>query len=172
MGYNRPKVLKYITDPASGKVISQQRVLDSHPGFSTNPDMIPLTYDEQVTDKRFRETAQAQIDMMNALGTAIGNRLQIPREMMHVLRKGLPAETLLSLEASRACLNGHDNAVSVKFCGECGVPMNAKAAIGSEPSEPAIDLARLHVQSLRKLCRDRGVPDKGSRDDLIARLAA
>ena len=35
-----------------------------------------------------------------------------------------------------------------------------------------MDLGRLHVQSLRKMCRDAGLPDKGSKDDLIGRLQA
>ena len=176
MGYNRPKVLKYIHDPVTGKVISQQRVLDSHPGFSTSPDAIPLTYDEQITDKRFRETAQSQIDMMNALGTAIGNGLRIPREMMRFLERGLPTETLLSLEATAPCLNGHDNPKGLKFCGECGVSMAARGAIAPpEPEESAaVDLGRLHPQTLRKMCRDHvpPLPDKGSKDVLISRLQA
>jgi hypothetical protein len=176
MGYNRPKVLKYLIDPTTGKAGSQQRVLDSHPGFSTNPDTIPLTYDEQLTDKRFRETAQAQIDMMNALGTAVGNGLQIPREMMHFLKKGLPSETLRSLEATAPCLNGHDNPARNKHCSECGISMAARGSIGpgleDPPGEPEIDLERLHVQSLRKRCRDAGLADKGSKEALIGRLQA
>lgn len=38
-------------------------------------------------------------------------------------------------------------------------------------SDPAV-LERLHVRTLGKMCRDRGLPDKGSKADLIGRLAA
>lgn len=169
MGYNRPKVLKYIKDPATGTVISQQRVLDSHPGFSTNPDTIPLTYDEQITDKRFRETAQAQIDMMNALGTAVGNGLQIPREMMYFLQKGLPAETVRGLQATLVCPSGHDVPAGNAFCGSCGTSMSGLKSIAA-PADAA--LGQLHVAKLKKMARDRGLPDSGGKADLIRRLQA
>ena len=35
-----------------------------------------------------------------------------------------------------------------------------------------MDLGRLHPQTLRKRCRDAGLPDKGSKDALIGRLQA
>lgn len=171
MGYNRPKVLKYIKDPVTGQIESQQRVLDSHPGFATSPDTIPLTYDERVTDKRFRETAQAQIDMMNALGTAIGNGLHIPKEMMQFVQRGLPAETVRSLEVTARCPHGHDVPARSRFCGECGVLMSVRAAVEA-PAPPQEDLGHLHVATLRKKCRDAGLPDRGTKDVLIGRLQA
>lgn len=136
MGYDRPKVLKYIPDPVTGG-FTQQRVLDSHPGFTTNPDTIPLTYDEQITDARFRETAQAQIDMMNALGTAKAGGLQIPREMMLLLQRKLPAETLQTLESTVACPDGHQVPAGNAFCGTCGTPMTAKPAVAAGGKTPA-----------------------------------
>ena len=35
-----------------------------------------------------------------------------------------------------------------------------------------MDLERLHPQTLQKMCRERELPDKGSKDDLIGRLQA
>lgn len=170
MGYNRPKVLKYITDPVTGKTLSQQRVLDSYAGFSTNPDTIPPTYDEQVIDKRFHETAQAQIDMINAAGIAKAGGLAIPKEMMYFLRKGLPEETLRSLEQTTACPNGHDVPADSAFCPRCGISMTA--LVPATAGEAPVDLGRLHPQTLRKMCRDKGLPDKGDKNVLIGRLKA
>ena len=52
--------------------------------------------------------------------------------------------------------------------------MAARGAIAPpEPSgEPEMDLGRLHPQTLRKMCRERDLPDRGSKDVLIGRLQA
>ena len=51
--------------------------------------------------------------------------------------------------------------------------MAARGAIAPPEDEPAaVDLERLHLQTLRKMCRDTGLPDKGSKDTLIGRLQA
>ena len=34
------------------------------------------------------------------------------------------------------------------------------------------DLGRLHPQTLRKMCREKGLPDRGSKDVLVGRLQA
>ena len=171
-GDGKPKVLKYQVDPQSGRVLNQERVADADLQWSSTPETVPFTEDEKRTNRRFSETAQQQIEMMNALGTAIANGLAIPREMMHFLQKGLPAETLRSLKTSVVCGSGHDVPSGSAFCPKCGVSMTARAAIGSGDGEPAVDLSRLHVQSLRKMAREKGLPDKGSKDQLIQRLAA
>jgi hypothetical protein len=148
-------------------------MIDAHPGWASTPESVPMTPDEERTDARFRESAQAQINAMNALGTALSNGLQIPAEMMYLLRKQLPAEMLVT--GTVLCAEGHDNAAGAKFCAECGMSMAVKAAIGTGdpgPRLPAADLTALPVQSLRKRCRQAGLPDAGSKADLLARLAA
>jgi hypothetical protein len=56
--------------------------------------------------------------------------------------------------------------------------MNVKAATAAiaapaEPDEPVgVDLDRLHPQTLRKMCRDAGLSDKGGKDLLVGRLQA
>jgi hypothetical protein len=74
------------------------------------------------------------------------------------------------------CVNGHDVPAGNQFCGSCGASMDARAAISGAPEdppdEPVVDLERLHVQSLRKMCRDRRLPDRGSKEALIGRLQA
>ena len=176
MGYSRPKVLKYLIDPKTGQSLSQQRVLDSQPGFSTNPDSIPLTYDEEHTRHLRLEQGENQLRALESLIALKGGGLDLtsrPDVMFYLQESGLPSEML---QGKLECANGHDNAAGAKFCGECGVGMTVKAARGAiapPEDEPAVvDLGRLHVQSLRKMCREAGVPDKGSKDDLIGRLQA
>ena len=170
-GDRKAKILKYQIDPQTGRTLNQERVADADPQWSSTPDTVPLTEDEKRTDSRFRETAQAQISMMNALGTAIAQGLQIPREMKYALQRGLPAETLRALDTPVACANGHDVPRGNAFCGTCGTSMTAKAAIAA-PDVPEIDLGRLAYPTLRKMCRERELPDKGSKDVLIGRLQA
>jgi hypothetical protein len=52
--------------------------------------------------------------------------------------------------------------------------MAARGALGSgsEDAGAAVDLSRLHPQTLRKMCREAKLPDKGSKDQLIQRLQA
>jgi len=168
-GDGKPKVLRYIVDAQTGRVSHQERVADADPQWSSTPETVPLTQDEQRIDKRFRETAQSQIEMMNALGTAIGNGLQIPREMMHVLQRGLPAETIRGLETTLVCPSGHDVPAGNAFCGACGASMSGQKAIAPEP---AANLSQLHVAKLKKMARDRGLPDSGGKAELIRRLQA
>ena len=51
--------------------------------------------------------------------------------------------------------------------------MAARGAIAAPDDEPAVvDLGRLHPQTLRKMCRERGLPDKGNKEQLAGRLQA
>ena len=151
-GDRRPQILKYQIDPQTGRTLNQERVADADPQWSSTPETVPLTEDEKRSDRRFRDTAKLQIDMMNALGTAVGNKLQIPREMEQLLKRALPAETLRALQGAVVCANGHDVEAGKNFCGECGVSMATRGAI-APPEEPEIDLGRLHPQTLRNMCR-------------------
>ena len=58
------------------------------------------------------------------------------------------------------------------FCGSCGASMDARAAIGTPAPEPGPDLGSLHVAKLKKLARDRGLSDAGSKADVLQRLQA
>jgi hypothetical protein len=168
-GDRKPQKLVYETDPKTGKVMRQARVPDADPMYSSTPDAVPLTPDETRTNEVRSERGRIQIEMLQALAALRATGVEVPPEAMWLLERELPAGVL---RGTMLCANGHDNVAGIKFCGECGIGMNVKAAIGGGDTEPALDLARLHVQSLRKLCRDRDLPDKGSKDDLIARLAA
>jgi ribosomal protein S27AE len=96
------------------------------PGWGTTPETVPLTPDEERADSHYRETAQSQISAMNALGIAISNGLQIPPEMMYLLRKQLPADMIIP--GTKVCAGGHDAPAGSQFCPECGVSMAARAS--------------------------------------------
>ena len=69
---------------------------------------------------------------------------------------------------------GHANPPGMKFCGECAAPMREAAPAveaPAPPDAPSRDLADLHPQKLRKMCREKGLDDSGTRPEMLARLA-
>jgi hypothetical protein len=171
-GARRPRVLKYQIDKNTGQSIRQERVADADPMFSSTPDTVPLTPDEERTNATRTERGRMQIEMIQALAAIRATGLQVPPEAMFLLEREIPEGVL---KGTILCANSHDNVAGVKFCSECGIGMNVKAAIGpaGDEGEPvAVDLGLLHPQTLRKMCRERDLPDKGSKDALIGRLEA
>ena len=169
-GDRKPKILKHkIKD---GRIVSQERVADADPMWSSTPDTVPLTPDEERTDALRRERGKMQIEMLQALAAVRGTGIDLPAEALYLLENELPPGVL---HGTVVCVNSHDVPAGSTFCGECGASMAARAAV--EPpaaafEEPGVDLARLHPQTLRKMCRDRGLADRGSKDTLIGRLQA
>ena len=170
-GDGRPRKIVYETDAKTGQPVRQQRVPDSSPMWSSTPDTVPLTPDEERTNAVRSERGRIQIDMLQALAALRSTGIDVPPEAMWLLERELPAGVL---QGTVVCANSHDVPAGSAFCPQCGVTMAARGALGSgsEDEEPAVDLTRLHPQTLRKMCRDRKLPDKGSKDVLIGRLQA
>jgi hypothetical protein len=172
-GDHKPKILRYDIDPKTRTVIGQSRVADGDSMWSSTPDTIPLTPDEERTNSVRSERGAQQIQMIQALAALRATGIEVPPEALWLLERELPAGIL---KGTVLCAEGHDNAAGNKHCGECGISMAAKGAIGppaeTPPGEPEIDLGRLHPQSLKKMCRDLKLPDKGTKDELIQRLKA
>ena len=169
-GARRPRVLKYQIDKNTGQSIRQERVADADPMFSSTPDTVPLTPDEERTNATRTERGRMQIEMLQALASIKAAGINVPPEAMFLLERELPEGVL---RGTMVCANGHDVVAGLKFCGECGIGMNVKAAIEPAGDGPvAVDLGLLHPQTLRKMCRERDLPDKGSKDVLIGRLEA
>jgi hypothetical protein len=173
-GDRKPKKLVYETDKRTGQTTRQARVADSDPLWSSTPD-VPLTPDEERVNSVRSERGAQQIQMIQALAALRATGIQVPDEAMWLLERELPSGIL---KGTVLCANGHDNQAGIKFCGECGISMAARGVLGGPddpgPIEvgPVVDLGRLHVATLRKRCRDAGLPDKGSKDVLIGRLQA
>ena len=171
-GDRKPRVLKYHIDPATKQAIRQERVADSDPMYGTTPDSIPLTPDEERTNATRQDRGKLQIEMIQALAAMRATGIQVPPEAMWLLEREIPEGVL---KGTVVCANGHDNPAGAKFCMECRVSMATRGAIAPPEDEPAaVDLTRLHPQTLRKMCREHKppLPDKGSKDDLIGRLQA
>jgi hypothetical protein len=86
------------------------------------------------------------------------------------------------IRGTTLCPIGHDNTAGARFCAECGISMTERKQIGEviqldDPApaviitESSIPLQDLHVATLKKMCRGKGLPDKGSKAQLIERLA-
>ena len=171
-GDGKPKILKYETDPKTGQVVRQARIADADPMWSSTPDTVPLTPDEERTNIVRSERGRMQIEMLQALAALRSTGVEVPPEAMWLLERELPSGVL---RGTVVCANQHDVPAGNKFCPECGISMVARGALpgpAPEPEEPAVDRGRLHPQTLRKRCRDAGLSDKGSKDALIGRLQA
>ena len=169
-GDRKQKKLVYETDKRTGQTIRQARVADSDPMWSSTPETVPQTPDEERVNAVRQERGSQQIQMIQALAALRGTGIDIPDDAMWLLERELPAGVL---RGTVVCVNSHDVPAGSQFCPQCGVSMAGRAAIAA-PDEPAVDLARLHPQTLRKRCRDHvpPLPDKGSKDVLIGRLQA
>lgn len=177
-GARKPKILKYQIDAKTGQTLQQERVADADSRWSTTLDTVPPTPDEIRTHGLKLEKGENQLRALESLLALKAGGIDLtsrPEVLFYLQESGLPPETLRMLKGSIICANGHDSEAGVKFCPECGVGMNVKAAIAppAEPDEPTVvDLDRIHPQTLKKMCRAKGLPDKGSKDDLIHRLEA
>jgi hypothetical protein len=179
-GDRKQKILKYHIDAKTGQSVRQERIADADPMWSSTPDTIPLTPDEDRTNTTRQERGRMQIEMIQALAAMRSTGIQVPPEAMWLLEREIPEGVL---KGTVVCANGHDNPAGAKFCMECRVSMATRGAIASfnvhedgqisMPAEqPEIDLGRLHPQTLRKMCREQKLPDKGSKEQLVGRLQA
>jgi hypothetical protein len=176
-GAGKPKILKYEVDQKTGRVLNQVRVADADPQWSSTPDTIPLTWDEMRSRGVKLEKGENQLRALEALIALRNGGVDLmsrPEVMFYLQESGLPLEVL---QGTVVCANNHDNAPSAKFCGECGISMTARGSLEQAPAaapSPVVgaDLARLHPQTLKKRLREKGLPDDGSKDELIRRLQA
>ena len=168
-GDGKPKKLVYQTDPKTGQVLRQERVPDSSDQWASTPDTVPLTPDEERTNAVRSERGRMQIEMLQALAALRSTGVEVPPEAMWLLERELPSGVLRGTVvcAQRPRRPGGPEILR-RVRRVHGRPRSHRAAA----AEPEVDLGRLHVATLRKRCRDAGLPDKGSKDALIGRLQA
>lgn len=153
---------------------------DADPHWSSTPEGIPLTPDEQHIFKLRAEQGKQQLDMLTAFAALKQGGVEIPEQARWLIDRTLEDIARPIVKGNMVCGNGHDNNSGAKFCIECGIPMNGKAQIepftspGTEPiiPQPVIPLDMLHIATLRKMCREKGLDDKGTKVALIGRLQA
>jgi hypothetical protein len=134
---------------------------------------IPGRMEHHINKVRTEKGAQ-ELQYLAALGQLKQMGIAVPDNAMWLLERTFDPRIV---KGSVVCPDGHENAAGTKFCGECGVTMNTKGAIapveelpGTTPLEDIIPLRSLHIATLRKRCREKGLDDKGTKDQLIFRL--
>lgn len=166
-GSRKPQILKTTPgDPKLGIPSKQERVADCDPHWSSTPESVPLTPDEQSVNATRTERAGHQIQMIQALAALRAAGTEIPFETAWLMDRELPSAFI---KGSVVCVNGHDNVAGTKFCGECAVSMSEQKEIEAPLKD--IPLDALHVATLKKMCREQGLSDKGTKQQLIGRLS-
>jgi hypothetical protein len=165
-GDRKPKILKTTPgDPKLGIPAKQERVADCDPHWSATPESVPLTPDETRTNSVRTERATSQIQMIQALAALRSAGVDVPFETQWLMERELPSHLV---KGSALCSSGHDNIAGAKFCAECGISMSRQKEIEATPDDIPLDM--LHIATLRKKCREAGLPDKGKKGELIAQL--
>ena len=131
---------------------------------------IPETYDEKAEredwDKRGAQDRDAIMPLLLAKLAGV-DPAQLPESLTRAI-----SGTNLHIPGVMECPKGHAQPSGQDFCGKCGTPMRDAVPAGSlPPAGPAQDLASLHPQKLRKMCRENGLDDSGTRPEMLARLA-
>lgn len=158
--------------------------LRGDPLWSTTISEIPETHDEKnVREDWEKRGAQDRDAIMPVLLAKLAgvDVSQLPESLTRAI-----SGASLHIPGVLECPKGHAQPSGQDFCGKCGAPMHERAATGvlpvAEVREPAAEvripdapkreLADLHPQKLRKMCRERGLSDSGTRPEMIARLEA
>lgn len=154
------------------------------PLWSSTVSEIPETHD-QVADREDwqKRGAQDRDAIMPVLLAKLAgvDPAQLPESLTRAI-----SGTNLHIPGVMECPKGHAQPSGQAFCGKCGTPMHEAAPAveappplrapipaAAEPEDgPAPSLANLHPQKLRKMCRENGLNDTGTRPEMIARLEA
>jgi hypothetical protein len=174
-GDGKPKVIKVIPgDKDRGIPSRMEHVVDAHPQWSTTPEGIPPTPDEQHVHKIRTERGAHELQMLQALIAAKTAGMAIPDNAMWLLEQNFDPRLI---KGKVICSNGHDNVPGSKFCSDCGMNMAARGAIEptaeekeEEVTEPFIDIHKLDFKTLQKMCKEKGINAKGTADQLRQRL--
>ena len=160
--------------------------LRTDPLWSSTVSEIPETHDEQSDREDWAKRGAHDLQYIQAMAAAKQVGLEIPETMIRALMgKG---SNIFPASGEMICRNDHANPPGMDFCGKCGVSMREAAPTASlpagepagreappaprPPDAPSRDLADLHPQKLRKMCREKGLDDSGTRPEMLARLAA
>ncbi|HEV2353149.1 MAG TPA: SAP domain-containing protein [Puia sp.] len=164
-GERKAKIIKVIPgDKESGVPSRMEHVADIDPLWASTSEGIPPTPDEQHITKIRVENAQQRLQELQAVATIRAAGLSLPDDVTWLLEKNHDPRII---KGETVCANHHPNVAGSKFCSVCGISMSASSA---EVFIPQIPVEKLHVNTLRKMCRDRGLPDKGTKVELVKRL--
>jgi hypothetical protein len=170
-GDDKPKVIR-VTGGDKNKGIPgrMDHVADSDPHWSSTPETVPLSPDEEGVHARRNEVATQQLQLLQASAAAKAAGFDIPPEALWLLEEKLGVNLV---HGTLECMNGHSNPAGTKFCGECGVSMNIRAAVTpvDPPGKTDGDLSKLSIRELKELCKQDGLPMSGTKKQLVERLS-
>ena len=148
--------------------------LRTDPLWSSTVSEIPETHDEMSEREDYEKRGANDIQTMMALALTRLTGGEVPdtvAKMIDGSQLHIPSQVKVLCPPY-----GHANPPGMKFCGECAAPMHEAAPAVEAPREPepvpAPGLAALHPQKLRKMCRNLGLDDSGTRPEMLARLEA
>jgi SAP domain len=173
-GSQRAKIIHvHPGDKDRGIPSRMEHVADTDPHWSSTPEGIPLTPDEQNIHKVRIERGEQELSRLQALAAIQAAGIKIPEHAQWLLEQTFDPRLVKGMVV---CPDGHDNVAGGRFCQTCGVPMNGHAQLAPPPEEeiyqePEIPLSSLHVATLKKMCRERGLPATGKKEELLARLS-
>lgn len=167
-GDNKPKVIKVIGGDKNKSIPSRMdHVADSDPHWSSTPETIPATPDEENVHARRNEVATQQLQLLQASAAAKAAGFDIPPEAVWLLEQKLGGTVL---QGTIECVDGHSNPGGTKFCSECGVDMKVRVKVpGFEVEKNSYE--GLSIKDLKELCRVEGLPASGTKKQLIERLS-
>lgn len=158
--------------------------LRADPLWSSTVADIPETRDEESEREDYEKRGANDIQTMMALALTRMTGGEVPDTVARMIdgsKLHLPAQVKVLCPP-----HGHANQPGAKFCAECAAPMRDATPAASlpagepegreappaprAPDAPDRDLASLHPQKLRKMCREKGLDDSGTRPEMLARL--
>jgi hypothetical protein len=168
-GDHKPKVIKVVGgDKNKGIPSRMDHVADSDPHWSSTPETVPPTPDEEHVTSRRTEVARERLDLLQAAAAAKAAGFPIPDEVSWLLEEKLGHNVILG---QVQCMNDHLNPAGTKFCGECGVDMKLRAAVNAPDGPAGIDYADLSIRQLKEICKQQGLPMSGTKKQLVERLS-
>ena len=185
-GHLKDKIIRVTPGDKDLQIPSRmEHIADGDPHWATTPEGIPLTPDEQHINKIRAKKGDEELSRLQALIAAKAAGIDVPANAMWLLEQTFDPRVI---KGTVVCEEGHENTSGAKFCSTCGGKMNGKAQIEPPSGDiliqspfaiddpvdviPEIPLRALHVSTLKKMAREKGLPDKGKKEDLIERLQA
>lgn len=169
-GDNKPKVIRVTGgDKNKGIPSRMDHVADSDPHWSSTPETIPPTPDEEQVHSRRQEVASQQLQLLQASAAAKAAGFEIPPEALWLLEEKLGTNLVHGMIE---CANGHDNAAGSKFCQECGIDMKVRAALENDVTiQVDGDFSKFSIKALKEMCKAQGLPTSGTKKQLVDRLS-
>ena len=169
-GDSKPKVIRVSGgDKNKGIASRMDHVADSDPHWSSTPETIPATPDEENVNALRNEVATTELQLLQSSAAAKAAGFDIPPEAVWLLEQKLGGTVL---QGTIECMNGHSSPSGSKFCSECAVSMSARAAVEPvEVKKAFTEYEKLSIKQLKELCRLENLPSSGTKKQLIERLS-